>query len=43
VQKRLQGDDLKAAHAGPEAFAKMIREDIERYARVVKAANIRME
>ena len=43
VQKRLQGDDLKAAHAGPEAFAKMIRDDIEMYARVVKTANIKME
>lgn len=43
IQKRLQGDDLKPAHVASEAFAKIIRGDIEQYARVVKTAGIKVE
>jgi tripartite-type tricarboxylate transporter receptor subunit TctC len=43
IQKRLQTFDLAPAPGTPEAFARKIAQDIERWSKVVKAGNIKLE
>jgi tripartite-type tricarboxylate transporter receptor subunit TctC len=43
VQERLASQSAEIVAGGPEAFGKMIRIDTERWAKVVKTANIKIE
>jgi tripartite-type tricarboxylate transporter receptor subunit TctC len=42
IQDKLASQGAEPAHADPEEFAKIIRDDIVRYAKVIKEANIPM-
>jgi tripartite-type tricarboxylate transporter receptor subunit TctC len=43
VQERLAGQSAEIVASGPDEFGRMIRIDTERWAKVVKAANIKIE
>ena len=43
VAERLGDQGFEASGAGPEPFAAYVREEIARYARIIKEANIRVE
>lgn len=42
LQERLSSQGAEPAYMAPEPFAKMLRDDIARYARVIKEANIQV-
>ena len=42
IQDKLASQGAEPGYAGPEEFAKIIKDDIARYARVIKEANIQM-
>ena len=42
IQDKLASQGAEPAYADPEEFAKIIRDDIARYAKVIKEANIQM-
>jgi tripartite-type tricarboxylate transporter receptor subunit TctC len=43
VQARLRADGVEPAHSTPEEFGRFIRAEIEKWAKVVKAGNIKVE
>src|SRR2546421_11597887 len=43
IQERMAGLGLDPAGGTPEAFAAFVKEDIARWAEVIKAANVRVE
>ncbi len=42
LREKMSSQGAEPGYAGPEEFAKMIKDDIARYARVIKEANIQM-
>jgi tripartite-type tricarboxylate transporter receptor subunit TctC len=41
VQDKLSSQGAEPSYAGPKEFAKIIKADIERFAKVIKEANIK--
>jgi tripartite-type tricarboxylate transporter receptor subunit TctC len=41
IQEKLASQGAEPSYAGPEEFARIIKDDIVRYAKVIKEANIK--